>query len=81
MNMTRDQAEEIVIEMILSLPGYYRVDGRDTCANLVDTICETYGWMPSMLVSKPLLRGMAVKYPKRVYVTFTLGLDAVEVKK
>lgn len=74
------QAEDLVKEMILSLPGYYRVVGRDTCANLVDKIYETYGWMPSMFVSENLLRGMAVQYPGKIYVAFTHGLDVVEVK-
>lgn len=41
-DMLGDEAKELVIEMILSLPGYYRIDGRDTCENLVDKVYEVY---------------------------------------
>jgi len=75
MDMSREQAESLVKEMILSLPGYYRLQ------NLVDQMHETYGFMPSMFVSEPLLRGMAINMPGRVYAAFTHGLDCVEIKK
>lgn len=74
-DMSREQADSQVQEMILSLPGYYRLH------NLIDRMHETYGWMPSMLVSEPLLRGMSIKMPNRVYAAFTHGLDCVEIKQ
>ena len=80
MDMSREDAESLVREMILTLPGYYRLHTRGYCENLVDKVYEIYGWMPSMLVSEPMLRGMSVMMPKRVYVAFTLGLDVVEIK-
>lgn len=75
------EVEELVIEMILSLPGHYKIHDRQYGTNLVDKIYEVYGWMPSMFVSEQLLLGMAALYPEKVYASFTLGLDAVEVKK
>lgn len=74
MDMSREQVDSLVREMILSLPGYYRLQ------NLVDKMYETYGYMPSMFVSEPLLRGMSIKMPERVYVAFTHGLDCIEIK-
>lgn len=75
------QAEEIVKEMILSLPGCYKIHDRQYGTNLVDKIYEVYGWMPSMFVSEQMLLGLQATNPKKVYATFTLGLDAVEVRK
>lgn len=75
------EKEEIVKEMVLSLPGRYKLRDRQYGTNLVDKIYEVYGWMPSMFVSERMLLGLQVLHPKKVYATFTLGLDAIEVKK
>lgn len=75
------EAEEIVQEMVLSLPGSYKIHDRKYGTNLVDKVYEVYGWMPSMFVSENMILGLQVRYPKRVYASFTLGLDAVEIKK
>ena len=81
-DMARWEAEELVKEMILALPpGHYKLRDREYGANLVDKIWEEYGWMPSMFVSERILLGLQTLYPKKVAVSFTLGLDAVEVKK
>jgi len=75
------EAEEQVKDMVLSLPkGHYKLHGREYGTNLVDTIYEAYGWMPSMLVSEKMLLGLQAVLPKKVYASFTLGLDAVEIK-
>lgn len=75
------EAEEAVKEMILSLPGSYKIHDRQYGTNLVDAVYEVYGWMPSMLINESLLLGMQATNPKKVYASFTLGLDAVEVRK
>lgn len=75
------EAEEAVKEMILSLPGCYKIHDRHYGTNLVDAVYEVYGWMPSMLINESLLLGMQATNPKKVYASFTLGLDAVEVRK
>lgn len=79
-DMTRNEAEQLVREMILSVPGHYKIHDRKYGTNLVDKIYDTYGWMPSMFVSERMLLGMQVLYPKKVYASFTLGLDAIEIK-
>lgn len=79
--LTRAEGDELVREMILSLPGHYKIHGREYGTNLVDTVFEVYGWMPSMLVNEAMLLGLQALYPKKVYASFTLGLDVVEVKK
>ena len=67
--------------MILSLPGYYSIHRRGLGENLVDTVYDVYGWMPSMFVSEEMLLGMQALDEKRVYASFTLGLDAVQIKE
>jgi hypothetical protein len=80
-DLTREEGERLVEEMILTLPGYYKIHDRQYGTNLVDKVYEVYGWMPAMLVSERMMLGMQVKYPKKVYASFTLGLDTVEIKK
>ena len=46
----------------------------------MDTIYDLYGWMPSMFVSESMLLGLQALYPDKVYASFTLGLDAIEIK-
>lgn len=80
-DLTRSEAEEAVKEMILNLPpGGYKLHGREYGTNLVDTIHNEYGWMPSMLVSEPMMHGLQVTHPDKVYASFTHGLDAIEIK-
>lgn len=80
-DLSRYEAEQLVKEMILSLPGYYKLHGREYGTNLVDTVYEVYGWMPSMFIDEKMILGLQVEFPKKVYATFTLGLDAIEIKK
>ena len=80
-DLSRAEAKELVREMILSLPGYYSIHRRGLGENLVDKVFEVYGWMPSMFVSEEMLLGMQALDEKRVYASFTLGLDAVRIKE
>lgn len=81
-DLGKEQQEQLVRDMILSLPvGHYRLHNREYGTNLVDKIYDMYGWMPSMLVSESTMLGLQVLYPQKVYATFTLGLDAIEIKK
>ena len=80
-NLDREQLDLLVKDMVLSLPaGYYKLHGREYGTNLVDTIYEKYGWMPSMLVSESTLLGLQALHPEKVYASFTHGLDAIEIK-
>ena len=80
-DLSREEAKELVRDMILSLPGYYSIHRRGLGENLVDTVYDVYGWMPSMFVSEEMLLGMQALDEKRVYASFTLGLDAVQIKE
>ena len=80
-DLSRAEGDEFVREMILSLPGHYKIHSREYGTNLVDKVYEVYGWMPSMLVNESMVLGLQALYPNKVYASFTLGLDAVEVKK
>jgi len=74
-------ARDLVAEMVLSLPaGCYRLHGRDYGTNLIDAIYDTYGWIPSLHVDEKMLRGLQVLHPDKIYASFTLGLDVIEVK-
>lgn len=79
-DMSRSEGEEVVREMIMSLPGHYKLHDRQYGTNLVDKVYEVYGWMPSMLVSESMLLGLQAIHPEKVYATFTLGLDAIHIK-
>ena len=78
-NLNREEQLELVKEMILTVPkGTYHL--YDSPNNLVDTVWEIYGWMPSMLISQPMLLGMMTVNEKRIYVSFTHGLDIIQIK-
>jgi hypothetical protein len=81
LDLSYDEYVQLVREMILSLPGYYKIHDRQYGTNLVDKLYENYGWMPSMFVDEKMMLGLQNLYPKKVYASFTLGLDAVEIKK
>ena len=70
-DLSRAEAEELVREMILSLPGYYSLHRRGLGENLVDKVFEIYGWMPAMFVSEEMLLGMQALNEKRVYASFS----------
>lgn len=72
-------ADELVRQMILSLPGSYKLHSRKYGTSLVDAVYEKYGFMPSMRMSEEMLLGLQVAYPKQVYASFTLGLDKIEI--
>ena len=79
--LSREQAEKIVAEMVLSMPkGFYNLHGREYGTNLVDAVYNVYGWMPSMFVSERMLLGLQILQPQKLYASFTLGLDAIEIK-
>jgi len=78
---SQDEYGKLVMEMVLTLPkGYYKLHDRKYGTNIVDAIYEKYGWMPSMLVSESMMLGLQALYPNKVYASFTLGLDAIELK-
>ena len=80
-DLSRSEGEQVVREMVLSAPkGHYKIHDRQYGTNLVDTIYELYGWMPSMLVSERILLGLQALHPESVYASFTLGLDVVEIR-
>lgn len=81
LDLPRKDLEEIARKMVLSLPaGYYKLHDRKYGTNIVDKMYDIYGWMPSMLVSESMMLGLQALYPKKVYASFTLGLDAIEIK-
>jgi hypothetical protein len=81
-DLSGPDAHDLVVEMVLSLPaGHYRLHGRDYGVNLIDVVYDTYGWMPSMMIDERMMLGLQVLRPEKIYASFTLGLDAVEVKK
>lgn len=80
-DLTKEEAFELVCQMVLSLPqGHYKLHGREYGTNLVDTVYEIYGWMPSMFVSEAMMLGLQSLHPQKIYASFTLGLDAIEIK-
>lgn len=79
-NLFGDERSQMLRDMVLSMPkGCYHLHQRERGDNLVDEIFEKYGWMPSLLIDEPLILGMTILYPKKIYATFTLGLDVVEI--
>lgn len=80
-DLTRDQYEQVVREMILSLPkGYYKLHDREYGTNLVDAVYNAFGWMPSMYVDQRMMLGLQALHEDKVYASFTHGLDVVELK-
>jgi len=81
LELSNDERDQLVRDMVLSLPkGCYKLHDRQYVTNLIDKMWEVYGWMPSMLVSESTMLGLQALYPNRVYASFTLGLDAIEIK-
>lgn len=81
LDLPREELEKIVRDMVLSLPvGHYKLHDRKYGTNIVDTMYDVYGWMPSMHVSEAMMLGLQALYPEKVYASFTLGLDAIEIK-
>jgi hypothetical protein len=79
-DLSRYDAMQLVAEMVLHLPkGYYKLHSREYGTNLIDTVYETYGWMPSLLVDEPLLLGLAVLYPRKIRASFTHDMDAIHI--
>ena len=81
-DLTRPEAEQVVGQMILSLPkGHYKVHDRQYGTNIADKIYEVYGVAPFIHVKEKLLLGLQALYPDKVYASFTHGLDEVEIMK
>ena len=80
-DLLRDESEKLVSDMILSLPkGHYKLHDRTYGTNIQDKIYELYGLMPSVFVNERIMLGLQVLYPEKVYASFTLGLDAIQIK-
>jgi hypothetical protein len=81
LDLSNNERDQLIRDMVLSLPrGSYKLHDRQYGTNLIDKMYEIYGWMPSMLVSESTMLGLQALYPNRVYASFTLGLDAIEIK-
>jgi hypothetical protein len=81
LELSNEERNQIINDMVLSLPkGSYKLHDRQYGTNLIDKMWEIYGWMPSMLVHESTLLGLQVLYPNKIYASFTLGLDAIEIK-
>lgn len=79
--MTEQEKRNLLMEMVLSLPkGYYRLRSREYSQNIIDVVWDIYGWIPAILINESILLGAQCLYPKRIYASFTLGLDAIEIK-
>jgi hypothetical protein len=81
LDLSSVERDQLIRDMVMSLPkGHYKLHDRQYGTNLIDTMWEIYGWMPSMLVSESTLLGLQAVYPEKIYASFTLGLDAIEIK-
>ena|SRR5690606_20948836 len=80
-NLNCAEQLELVKEMILTVPkGSYHLYERRYGTNLVDTIWEMYGWIPSLLIKESMLLGMQAVNEKKIYVSFTHDLDIIQIK-
>lgn len=80
-DLTVEERNQLMRDIVLSMPkGYYKLHDRNYGTNLVDAVFEVYGLMPSMFVDESLMLGLQALYPKKIYASFTLGLDVVEIK-
>jgi hypothetical protein len=80
-DLSKNDARVLVAEMVLSAPvGHYKLHDRTCGMNLVDAIYDMYGWMPSMFVDEPMMLGLQALHPDKIYASFTLGLDVIEIK-
>jgi len=80
-DLLRAEYLSLVRLMVLSLPkGYYKLHSREYGTNIVDTVWEMYGWMPSMMIDENILLGLQATNEDRVYASFTHGLDAIQIK-
>lgn len=79
-DLSRLEAEELVKEMILTVPGSYHLYERRYGTNLIDTIWEMYGFFPSQLITQSMLLGMQAVNEKKIYVSFTHDLDIIQIK-
>lgn len=80
-DLNREETKKLVAEMVMSVPkGHYKLHGREYGTNLIDTVWKIYGWMPSMHIDEGMMLGLQACYPEKVYASFTLGLDAIEIK-
>ena len=82
MSANRDDRFTLLQQMILSMPkGTYLVSREGRAApSLQRAVIEKYGVYAGLEVDKKVIRALAIKYPKRVIASFTLGLDQVIIK-
>lgn len=69
------EREELLTSLILELPK-----GSRRMATVQAAIGAMAGVFAETDVTQKLMRGIACLYPKRVSVSFTLGLDEVTIK-
>lgn len=80
-NLSLKNEKKLLMRMILSVPGDYKLHSREYGNNLIDKIYDLYGRIPSLLINEELLLGMAQIYPQRVFVSFTHDMDKITIKK
>lgn len=82
LDLSLTDRDAAIRETILSLPkGTYtrNITGKSAPA-LTETIQDLLGPMASLDVTERLLRGLSVLYPKQIRVSFTLGLQEIEIR-
>lgn len=80
MTFSEREREQIVLEMVKTLPaGYYKLHGREYGTNLIDTAWTIYGPYLSIQITERIMLGLQTLYPKKFIVSFTLGLDAIQI--
>jgi hypothetical protein len=72
--------ERLLETIILRLPAKaYVLDQREVGYSLKQAVNNVAGIYAEIDTTEKLLRGMAVKYPDQIKVTFTLGLDEIVI--
>jgi hypothetical protein len=78
-DLSLEEGDQIVRQMVLSLPGEYQLFGRGGGNSLVDNVFEVYGKIPSQVLNESFMLGMSVLYPDRVSASFTHDLEKVTI--
>lgn len=76
-----DNRKLLIEAAILRLPpGIYTLDIEGMAAPaIVKVIQDKYGVAAGVSISKPILAGMAIRYPKAIHTKFTHGLQEIQI--
>jgi len=82
LSVSREDRPSLVGHAILLLPsGIYSLDMEGRAAPPVRGMIEQkYGVFAGLEVTKNMLCGLSVLYPKKIRATFTLGLQEIEIR-